>query len=220
MEQTPDTIRIFIVDDHPMVIAGIKTFLAEYPHIQIIGEAVNGKEAIEQAKTFLPDIILMDISMPVMNGLDATRVIMEQLPTIDVIILTMHDDREYIRQIFQCGAKGYVLKNAPQDDILRAIEAVYEGNAFFSPEASKVILELAAEKHSNNHPSSPPELSDIEKDIIVCVVEELSSKEIADKLRLKFRTVEKYRQRIFEKLDIHSTVGLTKYAIKNGIVKV
>ncbi|MBI3194186.1 MAG: response regulator transcription factor [Ignavibacteriae bacterium] len=220
MELTTETIRILIVDDHPMVIAGIKTFLAEYPHIRIIGEAGNGKEAIERAKTSLPDIILMDISMPVMNGLDATRAVMKHFPTIDVIILTMHDDREYIRQIFQCGAKGYVLKNAPQDDILRAIEAVYKGNAFFSPEAAKVILELAAEKETNTTSEPPAELTDVEKDIIVLIVQELSNKEIADKLYLSLRTVEKYRQTIMQKLNIHNTIALTKFAIRNGLVKV
>ncbi len=220
MELSTETIRVLIVDDHPMVIAGIKTFLAEYSHIQIVGEAVHGKEAIERAKTLHPDIILMDISMPIMNGLEATCIITKNFPALDVIILTMHEDREYIRQIFKCGAKGYVLKNAPQNDILKAIESVYNGHAFFSPEASKVILELTREKESNPPPPTQPELSDIEKEIIIHVVQELSNKEIAEKLFLSLRTVEKYRQRILAKLNIHSTVGLTKYAIKNGLVQV
>jgi two-component system nitrate/nitrite response regulator NarL len=220
MELTTETIRILIVDDHPMVIAGIRTFLAEYPHIQVIGEAVNGKEAIERTKTILPDIILMDISMPVMNGLDATRYIMKNFPTVDVVILTMHDDKEYIRQIFHCGAKGYILKNAPQADILLAIEAVYRGNSFFSPEATKVIHELLKEKQENELNETSTELSDIEKEVVRLIVQELSNKEIADKLFLSLRTVEKYRLKIMEKLNIHNAIGLTKFAIKNGLIKI
>lgn len=217
MEFTAEKIRVLIVDDHPMVIAGIKTFLAEYPQIQVIGESINGKEAIERAKTMLPDIILMDISMPVMNGLEATKIINKNLPTIDVIILTMHDDKEYIRQIFQCGAKGYVLKNAPQSDILKAIESVFRGDAFFSPEVSKVLLEeITGERKKPSEVD--PTLTQQEEEVLILLVKEFSTKEIADKLCLSPRTVEKYRQNIMDKLHIHTSFGLAKYAIKKGLI--
>ena len=216
MDKPKPQIRVLIADDHPMVIAGIRTFLADHTHIEIAGEASHGNEAIEKARALQPDIILMDISMPVMNGLEATRKLLDELPLTDVIILTMHDDKEYIRQIVNSGAKGYILKNAAQEDILKAIEAVYNGGAFFSPEVSRVILEEARAK--DNLLTQAP-LTEQEREILILIAEDNSNKQIADKLNITQRSVEKQRTRIMQKLDIHSIVGLTRYAIAQGLVK-
>jgi DNA-binding NarL/FixJ family response regulator len=211
-------IRVLIADDHPMVIAGIRAFLADHPHIDVVGEAIHGNDAVEKARALQPDIVLMDISMPSMNGIEATRILLSELPSLDIIILTMHDDKEYIRQIINCGAKGYLLKNAPQEDILTAIDAVYRGGAYFSPEVSTMLLQVAHDKRTDEIPSLY-ELSFQEQEVLTLLAQEYSNKEIADQLCLSVRTIEKHREHIMQKLDIHTLGGLIKFAIKHGLIE-
>ncbi len=213
-------IRVLIADDHPMVIAGIRTFLADHSHIEIVGEAIHGNDAIEKTRLLNPDIVLMDIGMPSVNGIEATRILMREFPSLNVIILTMHDEKEYIRQIVNCGAKGYILKNAPQQDILTAIEAVYKGRAFFSPEVSNTLLQMATSNQYDRLPDKNAQLTLQEQEILILLAKEYSNKEIAEMLCVSSRTIEKHREHIMHKLGIHSLGGLIKYAIKQRLVDI
>lgn len=213
-------IKILLVDDHPIVRAGIKASLLEQEHFEVIGEAANGVEAIEKVKKFLPDIVLMDISMPQMSGLEATKVLRDTLPKVKVIALTMHDNKDYIVEIIRLGARGYVLKDSAPSDLARAIESVYSNDAFFSPALSQIVLNEYVKQAVRIEKSLIPELSEREREVLALIADGHSNKQIADQLYVSVRTVETHREHIMKKLDIHSAAGLTKYAIENGIVGV
>ncbi len=233
MEPHTHTIRLLIVDDHPLVIAGIRMFLADHPHIQVVDEAHHGDEAIEKAMIYRPDIILMDITMPQKNGLEAAEILLKKLPDTKIIFLTMHPDKEYVRKIFNLGAEGYILKNEPQDNILKAIEVVYRGYAYYSPDALDKLWEivhkdgvLTAPPRTSTELFTPvstdeeiPELTSNEIQMLKLIVLEYSNKEIAEKYFISTRTVERHRFNIMQKLDIHTLGGLIKYAIKKGFLK-
>jgi two-component system, NarL family, nitrate/nitrite response regulator NarL len=212
----PDPIKIILADDHPIVREGIRARLSTQPNMRIVAEAQNGKEAIKCVQDYAPAIVLMDINMPDMNGLEATKVIVQNSPKTKVLVLSMHQDREYVVEIMRSGARGYVLKNSPPAELIRAIELVHAGEAFFSPTISAVLLNeisRAAEK------PAVANLSDREKEVLRFVASGLSNKEIADKLGVGVRTIETHRERLMRKLDIHSVAGLTKFAIAEGVLR-
>ncbi len=231
METSTHTIRLLIVDDHPLVIAGIRMFLAQHHHISIVDEAHHGDEAIEKALLHRPDIILMDITMPQKNGLEAAEILLKELPDTKIIFLTMHPDKEYVRKIFNLGAEGYILKNEPQDNILKAIEVVYRGYAYYSPEALDKLWEivhkdgiLTPPPRTISEPTSSDEgLSELTQNEILTlklIVQEYSNREIAEKNFISIRTVENHKHHIMQKLNIHNLAGLIKYAIKKGFLQV
>ena len=182
----------------------------------VVGEAANGVEALRKAKELLPDLVLTDIDMPQMNGLVLTQTLRKELPQIKVLILSMHQNTEYVMRILQSGARGYVLKEAPTDELIKAIENVHKGEAFFSSEIARVALNQFV-RGAGEGPS-PSDLTSREREVLARIAEGLSNKEIATSLNV-VRTVETHRERVMRKLDIHNVAGLTKFAIAKGLVR-
>jgi two-component system, NarL family, nitrate/nitrite response regulator NarL len=208
-------IRLLLVDDHPVVRKGIGACLAQQEHLEIVGEAADGREALRKARELSPDIILMDIDMPHLNGLAVTEMLRKDLPKIKVLILSMHSNTEYVLRIVHSGARGYVLKEAAPSELVRAIDTVNSGEAFFSPEVARAALNQFVRGGTNVNAS---ELTAREREVLVLIAEGLSNKEIASQLGVGVRTVETHRERIMRKLNIHSVAGLTKFAISKGLV--
>lgn len=217
---TRPNIRLLLVDDHPIVLDGLRANLSKISWITIMGVALTGREAVDMAVKLNPDVVLMDLSLPEMNGFEATRAIREQLPETRVLILTMHDSEEYVRQVVGSGAHGYLLKNAAPATLLQAIQSVAADQAFFSPQVSSVLFKEISRAVPTRSRSAEPELSGRETEVVAMIAEELANKEIAKELGVSVRTVETYRERIFKKLGIRSVAGLVKYAISHGIVKI
>jgi DNA-binding NarL/FixJ family response regulator len=208
-------IKLLLVDDHPVVRKGISSCLARHEHLQIVGEAADGVEALKKARELMPDIVLMDIDMPEKDGLEVTELLRKELPKIKVLVLSMHSNTDYVMRIIQSGASGYILKEAPTEDLVRAIDIVNTGEAFFSPEVARVALN----KYVRGGADDPAaQLTNREREVLVQIAEGLSNKEIANKLGVGVRTVETHRERIMRKLNIHSVAGLTKFAISKGLI--
>ncbi len=211
MQKDSAIIRILLVDDHPLVREGLHSCLELYDNIQVIGEAKTGCEALEKASELKPDVVLMDINMPELNGLDATEIFAERFPDIKLLILSMHNNREYIASALRYGARGYVLKDVPSEEVVAAIEAVHLGGTYFSSGVSKILL--AYQESDTEGP-----LTTREQTILLLLAEGKSNKHVAIELDISVRTVETHRKNIKRKLDISSTAGLTRYAIENGLL--
>jgi DNA-binding NarL/FixJ family response regulator len=209
-------IRVLLADDHPVVRHGITSCLLKQPNITIIGQAIDGRDAMRKAKELLPDIVLMDIDMPNMSGLTAADVLRRENPSIKVLILSMHNHSEYVLRILQSGARGYILKNAPAEDLVRAIESVYAGDTFFSNDVARVALNQFV--RGGGEGPQAIQVSNREREVLVAIAEGLSNKEIACRLGVGVRTVETHRERIMRKLNIHSIAGLTRFAIQKGLI--
>ena len=210
-------IKLLLVDDHPIVLDGIKTHLGEQKDLEVVGEAANGQEALRKAKLLLPDVVLMDITMPHMNGLEATAQLRKQLPQCKVLILTMHESREYIAQIMRLGARGYLLKDCSPAELVLAIKTVHQGEVYFSPSISRLLVQGIVDGRRPENIEPPPALTDRECEVLSLIAEGLLNKQIADRLGIGVRTIETHRERIMRKLDIHTVAGLTKYAISRGM---
>lgn len=219
-ESSAPKIRLLLVDDHPIVLDGLRANLSKIPWIDILGVASNGNEAVNLAIELKPDVVLMDLSLPELNGFEATRLIREQLPKTRVLILTMHESEEYVRQVVGSGAHGYLLKNAAPATLLQAIQSVAADQAFFSPQVSSVLFKEISRTMVNRPRSTEPELSGRETEVVAMIAEEMANKEIAKELGVSVRTVETYRERIFKKLGVRTVAGLVKYAIARGLVKI
>lgn len=216
-------IKILIADDHSVVRQGLRTLLQSAPEFSVIGEAANGEEAVRLAKARPPDIVIIDISMPKLNGIEATRRIKENNPAAKVLILTIHENEEYVYQMIRAGANGYVLKNADKKELFAAVRAVAGGEHFFSPGISKLIIDefiKQAREQDAAKQSSAPHLTKRETEILRFIALGLTNKKIAEKLFLSVRTVNTHRTNLMQKLNIHDTAGLVRYAIQNGIVDV
>lgn len=207
-----------IVDDHPIVRRGISMCLSPHDHLQIVGEAADGREALGKAHLLRPDVVLMDIDMPQMNGMAVTDALRRELPLVKVIILSMYSNTEFVMRIIQAGARGFVLKEAATDELVHAIEAVHAGQTHFSPEVARVALNHVVRGSGETAPVS--KLTNREREVLVQIAEGLSNKEIASLLTIGVRTVETHRERIMRKLDIHTIAGLTRFAIAQGMVSV
>jgi two-component system, NarL family, nitrate/nitrite response regulator NarL len=215
---TKPKIRILIADDHPVVRKGLQSCLARQDRLKIVGEASDGNEALERIRELVPDVVLMDISMPRMNGLAVTELLRKEAPDVKVLILTVHNQREYIFRILQAGAHGYVSKEAPPEELLRAIEAVFNGEPFFSEDVAREALNQFIAHGSKKEPFA--QLTSREREVLVLIAEGQSNKEIANRLGIGVRTIETHRERIMRRLNIHSVAGLTRYAIANGMVTI
>jgi two-component system, NarL family, nitrate/nitrite response regulator NarL len=209
-------IRVLLADDHPVVRQGIAFCLGRHPGLEIVGEAADGREALQKIRELLPDMVLMDIDMPHMSGLAVAEVLRRELPQIKVLILSMHQQSEYVLRILQSGAHGYVLKESPTEELIKAIETVNTGEAFFSPEIARVALNQFVQ--GNGHGPDPTDLTPREREVLIHIAEGCSNKEIASQLNVGVRTIETHRERIMRKLDIHSIAGLTRFAIAKGLV--
>jgi two-component system nitrate/nitrite response regulator NarL len=218
MNKRKKRIRLLLVDDHPVVRRGLRSCLSGLEHITVVDEAVNGLEATEKVKELQPDVVLMDFDMPKMDGLEATRLIRKDFPKTHVLILSVHTKKEYVLQIIRSGAQGYVLKNASVEELVRAIEAVDNGEPFFSPDISQIVLNQYLVESGTEETPAQVTLTNRERQVLAAISEGLSNKEMASKLGVGVRTIETHRERVMNKLNIHTVAGLTKYAITNGIV--
>jgi two-component system response regulator NreC len=213
-------IKICIVDDHAMVRHGLMMLLNDNEDMQVIGEASEGDDAIRLSLELQPDVVLMDLSMPHgKDGLTATRELKQQLPDISVLILTMHDDEEYLFRAIEAGASGYILKSAPHEELLIAIRLVASGNAYLYPGATKRLMGEYLERSNRGESGSTLEtLSEREKEIVTWVAKGYSNKEIADQLVISVKTVESHKANIMEKLGLRTRPDLVKYAVKKGLM--
>ncbi|MFC7679299.1 response regulator [Paenibacillus sp. GCM10028914] len=213
-------IRLLIVDDHAVVRSGLKLLLGQKQNIEVVGEAADGDEAIRQAEELKPDVILMDLSMPHgKDGMTATEELKKLLPDIYILILTMHDDEQYLFRAIQAGASGYILKNAPHEELLTAIQYVAAGNAYLTPLATKRLMGQYIEKVKNGEASDEFEsLSEREKEVLSWTAKGYSNKEIAEKLIISVKTVETHKSNLMEKLGLKSRPDLIKYAMQKGLL--
>ena len=216
MSAKKQIIKVLVADDHPVVRKGVQTCLAKQGKIRIVGEAVDGDEALLKARELSPDVVLMDISMPGLNGLAVTEMLRKEAPDMKVLILSVHSNKEYIFRVIQAGAHGYVSKEAPPDELIRAIQTVYEGEPHFSEDIARAALSEFVSSGGKKEPFA--QLTAREREVLVLISEGYSNKEIADRLGIGVRTIETHRERIMRRLNIHSVAGLTKYAIANGLV--
>ncbi|WP_394241636.1 response regulator [Vibrio astriarenae] len=209
-----DKISVVMVDDHQVVLDGFMARLVQEPEIEVVGTASNGLEAVEIVGQMLPDVVLMDVSMPIMNGIDATRLICEEHPGVKVLMLTMHDNREYIMKVMQAGAVGYMLKEICANKMVQAIKTVNQGSTYFCESVTQTLFTQEVVPSAQK----PNPLSRREESVLKLVAEGHSSKKVAALLGISYRTVETHRQNIKHKLDLHSTAELAKYAIDKGII--
>ena len=207
-------IRILLADDHPMIRAGFKSMLDKSERFEIVGEAGNGKELIEVAGELNPEIILVDISMPVMSGLDVLEELSIRVPGVRLIVLTMHEEREYILQALKSGAAGYLLKNIERFELERAIITVYEGGKYFSPVVTNILAEAVSKPETNEVSEVTPR----EKEVLELVARGNSTKQIADLLGISVRTVESHRINMLKKMKVNNTAELIKKAIELKIL--
>ncbi len=215
------TTKILIVDDHEVVRDGLKNILTSLDNIAIAGEAGNGEDAVKMYSSLKPDLVIMDISMPGMNGIEATRVIKEKDPDARILILTMHDNQEYLNQIIRSGAKGFILKNTDKEELLDAVRTVSSGDNFFSKDISKLIIDnyirTAKETEKNDGYKEVP-LTKREIEILKLIASGYSNQEIANILYISYNTVDTHRKNIMHKLSIKNTAGLVRYAIEKGLI--
>lgn len=205
-----EKIKLIIVDDHPLVLDGLVSRLGRSKQVEVIAKANNGAEAIDLVEKLMPDVVLMDINMPVMNGIEAAEIFQEKFSSVKLLVLSMHDDQEYVISMTKAGVKGYVLKSASADEMLMAIKAVHMGGVYFSPSVAKAL----AEQTNRNQDDS---LSSREQVVLSLLASGMSNKEMARELDISVRTVETHRRNIKVKLNISTTPGLVRYAILNGL---
>ncbi len=214
-----DKIRILLVDDHAILRMGLRALLNAEPDIEVVGDASNGEEAVAKAERLLPDIVLMDISMPVMDGLEATRLIHQSCPEVKILVLTIHDNEQYLFQVLEAGGAGYLVKKSADTELISAIHAVHRGEAFLSPVAAKMVIERYL--HAINRgekKQSYDELTRREKEILKLIADGYTNQEIADRLIISVKTVETHRAHILEKLELHTRAELVKYARSHGLL--
>lgn len=211
--------RVILADDHVVVRQGLRTLLEAEPDIHIIGEADNGQEAVRLTKKLLPDLVLMDIAMPVLNGLEATRQIRAQVPTAKVVVLSSYGDEAFVRDFLELGVHGYLLKQAAARDLIAALRAVYEGRTWFSAEIARTVrLSAAGRAGTATRPGRDP-LTARERQVLQLIAEGKCNKEIGALLGISVKTVEKHRQQVMNKLNIHDVAGLTRHAIAIGLIE-
>jgi DNA-binding NarL/FixJ family response regulator len=218
-----EKIRIMFADDHAIVRDGLRSLFKSDPQFVIVGEASDGAEAVKLIDKHKPDVAVLDISMPNVNGVEATRIIKKDYPGTKILILTIHETEEYMQEMILAGADGYVLKNAEKKEIFDAVRTVAAGSTFFSQNVSKILLDGLVKRTRNREPfpnDGENRLTNREIEILRLIAEGLTSKQIADKLFLSVTTVNSHRTNIMKKLNIHETVGLVKYAIQKKFIEI
>ncbi len=209
-------ISVLLVDDHAILRAGLRSLLATYDDIEVVGEASDGEEAIRMVRELAPDVIVMDVQMPGMNGLIATRYIMEEYPDARILMLTQYGHKEYVLPLLEAGARGYVLKQAADTDFVKGIHAVYEGNSYLYPPIAKLVLDalMAGEEASDPDRLLTPR----EREVLVLVAQGYTNSEIADILFISPKTVDVHRTRMMNKLDIHNVAEIVHYAVRRRLI--
>ena len=212
-------IRVLLADDHTLIRAGLRMVVVSQPDFTVVGEASDGREAVALAEQLKPDIIVMDIGMPSLNGIEACRQIHDSLPGTQVIMLSMHSDEGYVLRALKAGAKGYMLKDSAEADLASAIRAVTAGKSFFSPAVSKILLEDYMRKLKRTGAEDSFDLlSPREREVLQLVAEGKSSKEVANLLSLSVYTVETHRAKVMQKLNLHNIPELILYAVRKGVI--
>ncbi len=212
-------IRILLADDHVVLRAGLRLLLERQPDFEVVAEASDGRQAVEMAEAKRPDIAILDIQMPKLNGLEVARQISAKLPSTGVIILSMHSDESYVLRSLQAGIRGYLLKDSTDTDLIGAIRAVHEGKAFLCPEVSRMLVEnFATHLHGQAAGDSYESLSTREREVLQLLAEGRSNKEASAILNVSVSTLETHRTKIFQKLSLHSLPELILYAVRRGLV--
>ena len=212
-------IKLVLADDHAVVRSGLRMLLQAQPDIEIVGEAESGKEALAQVRLLQPDVILMDIQMPGMNGIEATRQIKEAGEDTAVLALTMHEDDQYFFEMLQAGASGYLPKRAAPDELVHAIRTVSRGEVFLYPSlATRLVQSYLGGDGGGDAVTLVSDLTPREQEVLVLIAEGLTNPEIADKLVISVKTVDRHRENIMRKLNLHSRIELVKYAIRHGLI--
>ncbi len=212
-------LKILLADDHALLRLGLRKILEERPEWQVIAEAGDGRTAVRQTLELSPDVVVLDIGMPLLNGIEVTRQIIRRLTSIGVLILSMHADEAYITQALRAGARGYLLKDSAGTELIRAVSAVAAGKSFFSPAVAKVMLDDYVQRLADKGIEDRYELlSEREREILQLVAEGHSSKSVAELLSISPATVETHRAHILQKLDIHNTAELVLYAVRRGVI--
>jgi DNA-binding NarL/FixJ family response regulator len=214
-------ISVLLADDHIVVRQGLRSLLSVEPDIEVMGEAGNGRQAVQMARELRPDVVVMDIAMPVLNGLEATRQIVGESLPVRVLVLSSYADDEFVHQLTEAGASGYLVKHTAASDLIKAVREIAKGNAYFSPSILKRLLELyrGANADGRQVRRRSEHLTSREQEVLQMVAEGHVNKQIAATLNLSIKTVEKHRQQLMDKLDIHDIAGLTRYAIAHGVVE-
>jgi DNA-binding NarL/FixJ family response regulator len=212
---------ILLADDHALVRQGLKALLMAEPDFEVVAEAETGRQAVQLAKKFLPEVVVMDIAMPLLNGFEATRQIVHELPSVRIIILSSYSDDEYVEQLIDAGAIGYLLKQTAANEVIKAIREARQGNAYFSPFVSRRMLEHYRRAFVNGQPvqKCSDALTSREREVIQLIAEGNTNKQIAGVLCISVKTVEKHRQQVMNRLNIHDIAGLTRYAMAKGMIE-
>jgi two-component system, NarL family, response regulator NreC len=210
-------IKVLLADDHIMMRGGLRMVLEQHAELMVVGEAEDGRETVRLVKKLSPDVVVMDIAMPDMNGIEATRQIFADHSDAKVIALSMHSDRHFVSEMLKAGATGYLLKQCAVDELITAIKTVLKNQIYLSPCISGVVVDHFVRKTPKTESTAFSHLSDREREVLQLVAEGKTSKEIASQLNLSIKTVEAHRMNIMEKLNIHTVAELTKYAIREGL---
>jgi DNA-binding NarL/FixJ family response regulator len=214
-------LRILLADDHTLVRQGLRKVLEERPDWKVVAEAGDGREAVRQAEQLTPDVAILDVAMPLLNGVEATRQIVKHVPGVRVLVLSMHADETYVTRILQAGASGYLLKDSADVDLIRAVSAIALGKSFFSPAIARLMLDDYVKHRSGESAAVDPyeTLSDREREVFQLIAEGKTNKDIAALLFISPSTVETHRARLMEKLDVHSAAEIVLYAVRHGIIR-
>src|SRR5438094_281597 len=214
-------ITVFLADDHTVVRQGLRALISAEEDMEIVGEAENGRQAVQLVKKHVPDVVVMDIAMPVLNGLEATRQIVRTVPSTKVLVLSSYCDDEYVQQLTEAGAAGYLIKQTAANDLLKAIREAHRGNAYFSPSIAKRLRDQCREAFVSGQTTRrrTDHLTTREAEVLQLIAEGRANKQIAAELCISIKTVEKHRQQVMNKLGIHDVAGLTRHAIAKGIIE-
>jgi two-component system response regulator NreC len=211
------SIRVLLADDHKITRQGLRSLLEKQQEIEVVAEAENGRSAVRLAAEMAPDVVIMDLTMPDLNGVEATRQILSKSPDIKIVALSMHSDALFVTEMLKSGAAAYLLKDCAFEELTRAIKTVMENKTYLSPSISGVVVEDYIHRLSKSDFSGPDVLSNREREVLQLMAEGNSTKQIAVKLHISVKTVETHRRQIMSKLDIHTVAELTKYAIRKGL---
>ncbi len=214
------SLKVFIADDHKIVRDGLRSLFLSESNISLVGEAENGRLAVKRCRKLKPDIVIMDISMPELNGIDATRQILLECPTTKIIALSMYSDRRYVNSMLKAGASGYILKSCAFDELIKAVFAVSKDSTYMSPSIANTLIKDYANHLSDNDISPMSLLTQREREVLQLIVEGLPTHQIANKLYVSIKTVSTHRQQVMKKLNIDSIAGLTVFAIQEGIISI
>jgi len=211
------TIKILLADDHQVLREGICSLLEKQGNIDVVAQAENGRTAVKISRELKPDVVIMDIAMPDLNGIEATRQILSESPDVKVIALSMHSDRRFVAEMLKAGASGYLLKNSAFQQLTNAIQTVMEGRNYLCPEIGEIVINDYVKKLSNNEATENSPLTAREREVLQLIAEGKSTKLIASELNVSIKTADTHRQQIMKKLNTRSVAGLTKYAVREGI---